>query len=144
MFIMLNSDLYASDDDHDYMKEAEFNKVSNKLNNDGYRIGKTKEDEKQVQLGFDKGFSEGITLGKALGRLYGKLRCCLKELESTGKGTTNSSDLLLTKIEAIFFEEIPENRRPIIDIINDVKSVIAGVGDASLDEELEVCLRLLN
>lgn len=57
-------------DGSDAMVAATAHSLSNKLFNDGYRVGRSMADDVQMQRGFDAGFSRGIIVGKACGRLY--------------------------------------------------------------------------
>lgn len=57
-------------DGSDAMIAATVHSMSDKLYNDGYRVGRSMADDVQMQRGFDSGFSRGIVVGKACGRLY--------------------------------------------------------------------------
>ena len=54
-------------------------KISQKLYNDGYRIGKAREEERLTQNKFDIGLEEGIKLGKICGKIITKLDLLSKE-----------------------------------------------------------------
>ena len=49
-------------------------KLSQKLYNDGYRFGKTSEEERAIQENFDISFRVGMHVGRLCGVLYGKLK----------------------------------------------------------------------
>ena len=49
-------------------------KLSQKLYNDGYRFGKTSEEERRIQERFDIAFQAGMHIGRVCGGLYGKLQ----------------------------------------------------------------------
>jgi len=68
----MDDDWYDDDtvDGNEAMIAASVHSLSDKLHNDGYRVGRSMEDDAQMQRGFDEGFSRGIVVGKACGRLY--------------------------------------------------------------------------
>jgi hypothetical protein len=117
-------------DDEDFfedecaMKTADFQKMSTKLGNDGYRIGKGQEEEKQMQLGFNKGFSQGIVLGRLCGALLGTVRSKLAEIEKID-GVSVQKQQLVSHLTSILFEDIPESKRDIQIILDDIFSVIS-------------------
>jgi flagellar biosynthesis/type III secretory pathway protein FliH len=95
------------DDDDDFgegtdadMWAADMRKIGGKLSNDGFRIGKAQEEEKQMQQGFDEGFQKGIVLGRACGRLYG---ACASKASRKLTATEN-----LAKLQTLLYETVPE------------------------------------
>jgi hypothetical protein len=79
------------------------NKVSRKLANDGYRIGKDEENTRQMQNGFYVGYSDGQTVGKVCGKLYAILRYELQSPDASRISELSS----LPEIEKLIFEDIP-------------------------------------
>jgi hypothetical protein len=119
-------------DDEDFsedecaMNNADFQKMSNKLGNDGYRIGKGQEEERQMQLGFDKGFSQGIVLGKLCGVLLGTVRSKLVEIEKVD-GVLDEKQQLVSRLTSILFEDIPESKKDIDAIFNEIFVVVTAI-----------------
>jgi hypothetical protein len=76
----MDSDLYGSDDSDDGdggsafggMDGRDLVKVSKKLYNDGYRVGKTAEEERQLQECFDGHYNTGAALGWVCGEVYAR------------------------------------------------------------------------
>ena len=64
-------DIFGSDDE---MKTSGTRVVSNALYKAGYRDGKGKEEDRQMQLGFDESFSNSIQIGKICGAAYGLIK----------------------------------------------------------------------
>ena len=83
------------------MQQADLRKIADKLGKDGYRIGKAKEEEMQMQLGFDKGFERGLKLGKACGKLYGS---CLAKVPTDN----NEATKLMSQLQKLLYETVPE------------------------------------
>jgi hypothetical protein len=83
---------------------ATWNKVSKKLMNDGYRIGKEEEEGRQMQHGFNRGFSDGGELGMLCGKLYAAL---IFESSLQLHQQQHRIGDQFTEIERLVFEEIP-------------------------------------
>lgn len=98
------------------MDKADYRKLSTKLGNDGYRIGKSNEEERQMQLGFDKGLSRGIALGKACGYLYGNVR-----------SITPRSSISLKPLETILFETLPEDFQHASTYLDEIEQLVASI-----------------
>jgi hypothetical protein len=87
------------------MEKANFNKLSNKLINDGYRNGKTEEDEKLSQIKFDGGFKSGNLYGRKCGNLYAKIKIFAKSSCSNENEIVES----LLEVENLLLKKIPES-----------------------------------
>ena len=89
-------------DDNEGNDVATSRKVSSKLFNDGYRIGKAKEEESQMQIGFDQGFEQGMLRGRACGKLYAACR------EHLSKQSHDGTDVVetLSSLEALLFDGV--------------------------------------
>jgi len=106
--------------------QLSFAREGRKLYNDGYRIGKSLEEEKEMQRGFDVGFERGMYLGRASGKLFAGIRHALiqsKERQASEAaatadvaGDTRERDereaqqtLQLKQLEALLMEAIPDH-----------------------------------
>ena len=103
--------------------EATSRKVSSKLFNDGYRIGKGKEEELQMQIGFDEGFERGMMLGRVCGKLYAACRLSLLKENITGVEFKRSID----DLEALLFERVSNDDCVSIETINSLRSLILSI-----------------
>ena len=103
--------------------EATSRKVSSKLFNDGYRIGKGKEEELQMQIGFDEGFERGMMLGRVCGKLYAACRLSLLKENITGVELNRSID----DLEALLFERVSNDDCVSIETINSLRSLILSI-----------------
>ena len=103
--------------------EATSRKVSSKLFNDGYRIGKGKEEELQMQIGFDEGFERGMMLGRVCGKLYAACRLSLLNENITGVEFNRSID----DLEALLFERVSNDDCVSIETINSLRSLILSI-----------------
>lgn len=122
------------DDDDDFgegtdadMWAADMRKIEGKLSNDGFRIGKAQEEEKQMQLGFDDGFQNGIVLGRACGRLYGA--CASK---ASGKLTSAEN---LAKLQTMLYETVPDAETIDAALTGQISALVLSL-EADLAEEL--------
>lgn len=100
---MMDDDDFGEGIDDRYMVEANLRKIADKLGKDGFRIGKSVEEERQMQIGFDEGFSRGTRLGQMCGSLYGQA-CVAAEVSKSQERVK-----LLTELEILLFDTIPEN-----------------------------------
>jgi hypothetical protein len=123
----MDSDDFFGDDDA-MNDEATTRKVASKLYNDGYRIGKAKEEEVQMQVGFDRGFERGMISGRTCGALYASCRQYL----SNHLDATAESSLAMSNLEALLFESIAESGCITDDSISKISSVVL-----SMSRELE-------
>ena len=103
--------------------DATSRKVSSKLFNDGYRIGKGKEEELQMQIGFDEGFERGMMLGRVCGKLYAACRLSLLKENITGVELNRSID----DLEALLFERVSNDDCVSIETINSLRSLILSI-----------------
>lgn len=97
----MDSDSDFGEGDERDMQEANTRKMTDKLNKDGFRIGKAQEEEKQMQIGFDEGFDRGLYLGKVCGDIYAKV---VYATQSEGQG----NKLHLSKLETLLMDTIPD------------------------------------
>jgi hypothetical protein len=94
--------LEGSDDDCDLI----VNNEKERMYNNGYRTNKVIQEEKFVQIGFDKGFEKGMEIGRKLGSLSATLRM---DIVNSEKMLTESEKLmLLNKMNKIFMIDIPK------------------------------------
>ncbi len=108
----MDDDLYGDDDMtsdgpcQGAQKTA--NQIGSKLYNDGYRIGKAKEEEHLMQVGFDVGFQRGVILGRACGELYGACRAL---------AVLSTADFQheLQQVDHLLFEDLPTLDNETID-----------------------------
>jgi hypothetical protein len=105
-----DDDFFGDDSDDKCISSdnATTKKVSSKLYNDGYRIGKSKEEEVQMQLGFDDGFQRGIVTGRACGELYAACRILSSKLINSGVDI-NGQNKTIEDIEKLLFEGVADN-----------------------------------
>lgn len=123
----MDSDDFFGDDDA-INDEATTRKVASKLYNDGYRIGKAKEEEVQMQVGFDRGFERGMLSGRTCGALYASCR----EYLSNHLDATAESSLAMSNLEALLFESIAESGYISDESISKISSFVL-----SMSRELE-------
>ena len=132
---MDDDDFYGNDEEGSRCVGAEqtSNHVASKLYKDGYRVGKAKEEEKLMQVGFDIGFHRGVMIGRACGELYG---ACRVFLQSSNPASSTSSDVTLDalkEIERLLFEELPHMEGDIENAwINELRNAVL-----SIEVELE-------
>jgi hypothetical protein len=123
------------DDDDDFgegtdadMWAADMRKIGGKLSNDGFRIGKAQEEEKQMQIGFDEGFQKGIVLGRACGKLYGacasKSSKCARSLES------------LSKLQTLLYETVPDAETVDATLLQEISVLVLSL-ETDLTDELD-------
>ena len=120
-------------DDDTVNDEATTRKVASKLYNDGYRIGKAKEEEIQMQIGFDEGFERGILSGRICGKLYASCR----EYLSNHVRTAAEASLTMTNLEAILFESIAESGSITDESVMRIRSAVL-----SMSSDLEPAVAL--
>lgn len=108
------------EDDGTAMDSAEFGKISYKLSNDGYRIGKGKEEERLMQIGFDSGFSRGMQLGKMCGSLFAMARIVANK-------QTKNSTVLIVQLQGLLFEDLPENKRSTSEILKNISEILSTI-----------------
>jgi hypothetical protein len=128
----MDSDDFFGDDDA-INDEATTRKVASKLYNDGYRIGKAKEEEVQMQVGFDRGFERGMLSGRTCGALYASCR----EYLSNHLDATAESSLAMGNLEALLFESIAESGYISDESISKISSFVL-----SMSRELEPAVNL--
>ena len=124
---VMDCDDFFGDDDV-INDEATTRKVASKLYNDGYRIGKAKEEEVQMQIGFDKGFERGMLSGRTCGKLYASCR----EYLSNHVHTTAEATVAMSNLEAVLFESIAESGFITDDSVTKIGSIVL-----SMSRELE-------
>ena len=95
-------------------------KVASKLYNDGYRIGKAKEEETQMQIGFDRGFERGMLSGRMCGRLYATCR----EYISIHVNTAAEASTAMTALESVLFAGIAEGGSITDDAVRRISSIV--------------------
>ena len=88
---------------------GESRRVLEKLHKDGYREGKSVEEERELQRGFDEGFTRAMELSRILGRLYGGI-CCL-----------SPDPTVLDRVEDILLRQIPEGGKVLQEHINELE-----------------------
>lgn len=104
----MDDDLYGDDDMTCQGAQKTADQIAKKLYNDGYRIGKAKEEELLMQVGFDAGFQRGVLLGRACGELYGSCR-------ALGPSSTANLEYLMQQVEYLLFEDLPNLDNESID-----------------------------
>lgn len=103
--------------------EASSRKISSKLFNDGYRIGKGKEEELQMQIGFDKGFKRGMLSGRACGKLYAACRAALSK-ENVARVDYNRS---IADLEALLFDCVSDDDCVSSKTIDTLRSLVLSI-----------------
>lgn len=86
----------------------ELSKLQRQMHKEGYVSGKTEEEERQMQIGFDDGFKQGILLGRACGAFYGHIRASIAKMD--GDAAARGHDGEVESLYKIFFEDIPEQK----------------------------------
>ena len=110
------------------MEVANIMQVAEKLNKDGFRIGKAKEEEIQMQKGFDEGFNEGIIVGKACGKMYGTARAVIQSL-----GISEEAAASLLNLEKILFETLPESDHEPTYFLDAIENEITQISSILID-----------
>ena len=116
---IMDADDFFGDDDV-INDDPTTRKVASKLYNDGYRIGKAKEEEIQMQIGFDRGFERGMLSGRICGRLYASCR----EFISIHVDTAAEASAAMTALESILFAGIAESGSITDDAVRNISSVV--------------------
>ena len=97
----------GSDDDVESERRAlvsrEIDKISSKLYNDGYRIGKAAEEERLGQACFDRHYARGAALGSACGEMYSIV---LDALSRMGPSDPGEAERTKAEVVAIFTQDI--------------------------------------
>jgi hypothetical protein len=117
---MDSDDFYGSEGPE--KDDATTRKVSSKLYNDGYRIGKAKEEEVQMQSGFDVGFERGMRAGRVCGQLYA---CCREWLSRRPSDESNLS--VISRLEEHLFTCISEDASITEENIDDIRLVVLSI-----------------
>ena len=118
----MDSDVFFGDDDV-INDDPTTRKVASKLYNDGYRIGKAKEEEIQMQIGFDRGFERGMLSGRMCGRLYASCRDHISiHVNSAAEAST-----AMTALESILFAGIAEGGSITDDAVRKISSVVLSI-----------------
>mmetsp|Transcript_251 Transcript_251/g.238 ORF Transcript_251/g.238 Transcript_251/m.238 type:complete len:154 (-) Transcript_251:558-1019(-) len=89
-------------DSVDHLHISSFQKLSTKLQNDGYRMGKQIGEESLTQQQFDAGFRKGMLIGKTIGKFYGKF---IYFSATQGQGVVD--DKIKKQIDSILFSAVP-------------------------------------
>ena len=83
-------------------------KVSNKLYNDGYRVGKTAEEERQLQECFDGHYNTGAALGWVCGEVYARFMARLDAMTPQEVSESPAANAEMRRAAAdIFLRDIP-------------------------------------
>ena len=117
----------------DGMAFADFNSATLKASNEGYRVGKAKEEERLMQDGYDEGFAEGMRLGRACGVLFAHVK---HELRATRSPEVE-------RLRKIFFEDIPERSIPKEDIVKNIMNIISSSIPTLTSQAFDFCNELL-
>lgn len=113
----MDSDSDFGEGDERDMQEANMRKMTDKLNKDGFRIGKAQEEEKQMQIGFDEGFDRGLCLGKVCGDIYAKV---VYATQNEGQG----NKLHISKLETLLMDTIPDELEASEEAIMELESLL--------------------
>ncbi len=111
------------EDDGTAMESAEFGKISYKLGNDGYRIGKGKEEERLMQTGFDIGFLRGMQLGKLCGSLFATVRIAANKQPDS----TKNNAIHIAHLQSLLFEDLPEKKRTTSEILQNISDTLVTI-----------------
>lgn len=125
----MDCDDFFGDDDVEN-DEATTRKVTSKLQNDGYRVGKGIEEAAQMQIGFDVGFEEGMLTGRLCGQLYASCR----KISSAVAGEHAST---IKVLEELLFVGISESGSISDDMISSIRTLVL-----SISPELQSALEL--
>ena len=125
----MDCDDFFGDDDVEN-DEATTRKVTSKLQNDGYRVGKGIEEAAQMQIGFDVGFEEGMLTGRLCGQLYASCR----KISSAVAGEHAST---IKELEELLFVGISESGSISDDMISSIRTLVL-----SISQELQSALEL--
>lgn len=125
----MDCDDFFGDDDVEN-DEATTRKVTSKLQNDGYRVGKGIEEAAQMQIGFDVGFEEGMLTGRLCGQLYASCR----KISSAVAGEHAST---IKELEELLFVGISESGSISDDMISSIRTLVL-----SISPELQSALEL--
>ena len=125
-----NGDKDDDDDDDDFFGDQDIARsefvasektqasVSKKLYNDGYRIGKSAEEDRLVQSGFDKGLEEGLRVGLVVGSFVAKIRHLLKD--STSLSTSSVDSPLVEYMTGKFIDDYHQDKDEAKTLLGDV------------------------
>jgi hypothetical protein len=131
----MDCDDFFGDDDVEN-DEATTRKVTSKLQNDGYRVGKGIEEAAQMQIGFDVGFEEGMLTGRLCGQLYASCR----KISSTVAGEHAST---IKELEELLFVGISESGSISDDMISSIRTLVLSISP-ELQSALELFEREVN
>jgi hypothetical protein len=125
----MDCDDFFGDDDVEN-DDATTRKVTSKLLNDGYRVGKGIEEAAQMQIGFDMGFEQGMLTGRLCGQLYASCR----KFSSTVAG---EHAIVIKELEELLFVRISET-----GFIDDATICSIRILVLSISPELQSALEL--
>lgn len=119
--------------------EATTRKVTSKLLNDGYRVGKGIEEAAQMQIGFDVGFERGMLTGRLCGQLYASCR----KFSSSVAGEYSSA---IKELEDLLFVSIAESGFICDETIMNLRLLVLSISPdlESAFELFEQAVRSLN
>lgn len=105
-------DDFFGDEDEDAPKTAIITmgqktteKISRKMRQEGYIVGKSETEQKLVQERFDNGFEQGLSLGAICGKIYTHFRI----LEQQGLPVESADVLNQINVQTLLFETLPES-----------------------------------
>jgi hypothetical protein len=125
----MDCDDFFGDDDVEN-DEATTRKVTSKLQNDGYRVGKGIEEAAQMQIGFDVGFEQGMLTGRLCGQLYASCR-------KFSSAVTGEHAIEIKELEELLFGSISETGFIDDDAICSIRILVL-----SISPELQPALEL--
>jgi hypothetical protein len=125
----MDCDDFFGDDDVEN-DEATTRKVTSKLQNDGYRVGKGIEEAAQMQIGFDVGFEQGMLTGRMCGQLYASCR-------KFSSAVTGEHAIAIKELEELLFGSISETGFIDDDTICSIRILVL-----SISPELQPALEL--
>jgi hypothetical protein len=111
-------------DGSDAMITATVHSMSDKLYNDGYRVGRSMADDVQMQRGFDSGFSRGIAVGKACGRLYAAAAKTFSIASLSSEDRSNAEQSLY-ELERLLLTAVPgSDHGHLLEVVEGVEQLV--------------------
>lgn len=95
------------------MNTKTLEKISNKLQKEGYIKGKADEESREMQIGFNSGFHHGLAIGQICGEVYFAKRIHKQLLKSNDVNDINEIQNFAirnsTDLNELLFKSIPES-----------------------------------
>lgn len=121
-------DVWGSDEESHNIGSFESSRDFAAITKDGFRHGKQKTDEAEMQLGFDDGFEKGIRVGQVCGIFYAQ---CLIEMTREHQRSDRSIDsvsaynLIKEDLKKVLYDDFDVTREQYGEMIIHLRQIIA-------------------